>query len=141
MTTHIPESQRQEVILRAGGTCEYCGLPQAASPYTHHVDHILADVHGWPTTLENLALACATCNERKGPNLASRDPETDLPAFLYSPRRDQWEEHFRLTADGLIHGETPSGRATVNLLRFNEPRRVAIRLALMRLGRYPRRPS
>lgn len=67
MTAHIPEALCQEVIARAGGVCEYCGLPQAASPYTHHIDHILADVHGWPTTLENLALACAVCNERKGP--------------------------------------------------------------------------
>jgi hypothetical protein len=33
------------VRLRAADRCEYCQLPQAHSPLTHEVDHIIAQKH------------------------------------------------------------------------------------------------
>jgi hypothetical protein len=70
------------------------------------------------------------CNKRKGPNIASIDPQNGQMASLYNPRTQKWEEHFRRNADGTISGQTSEGRATVRLLEFNDPERVQERVAL-----------
>lgn len=31
----------RQVIVRAGGGCEYCQLPEAASDLPFHIDHII----------------------------------------------------------------------------------------------------
>ena len=36
----IPAALRQDVLLRAGNRCEYCGLSQAGQEATFHVDHV-----------------------------------------------------------------------------------------------------
>ena len=56
--------------------------------------------------------------------------------FLFHPRKDKWEDHFRLN-DSVIEGITPEGRATVRLLHFNEEQQVDLREDLIKLGRYP----
>jgi hypothetical protein len=55
---------------------------------------------------------------------------------LFDPRGDVWDRHFKLDAAQIV-GLTPVGRATVALLRFNDPDRVEFRASLMRSGRYP----
>ena len=90
---------------------------------------MIARKHGGQTVIENLALSCLECNRYKGSDLSGIDPETGLLAPLFHPRRQVWEEHF--LADGpLLLGRSEAGRATVVLLRLNEPRRVELRLAL-----------
>ena len=100
---------QQEVRARAQGRCEYCGLPQAASPLTFPVDHIVARQHGGPTTADNLALCCGRCNASKGPNIAGIDPASGQLTRLFNPRRDIWSEHFR-RAGATIAGLTNVGR-------------------------------
>ena len=118
---------RDLVRRRAGEGCEYRHLPQAAVPFaTFHIEHIIARQHGGGDDPSNLALACDRCNLHKGPNLAAIDPETGSVAILFHPRRDSWKEHFRW-ADAEIVGQTPSGRATVQLLQMNSKRRVQLR--------------
>ena len=81
----------------------------------------------------NLALACHTCNSHKGPNLSSRDPDTNELIRLFHPRADAWIEHFRL--DGpLVVGASDIGRTTAWLLRMNSPRRLELRRVLIELG-------
>jgi hypothetical protein len=87
------------------------------------------------TSTENLALACFDCNRRKGPNISSVDPETGEIVQLFNPRREAWLEHFRLEGVRII-GRTPVGRATAELLQFNQAARVRIREELHKAGRY-----
>lgn len=121
---------RQLVWQRAQNRCEYCGLPQDATPYvTFHVEHILPRQHGGRLVQENLALACQRCNRAKGPNLATMDPEFGEPTRLFDPRRDLWSEHFSIS-QGLIYGLTAIGRGTAQLLKMNHPDRVRLRRSL-----------
>ena len=119
------------VRRRAGDRCEYCRLPQDATPFiTFHIEHVIAKQHT-PDDPEmddpgRLALSCDRCNHFKGPNLSSIDPETNQIVNLFHPRTDSWTEHF-IFRDGFIDGLTPIGRATVRLLNMNDPRRVDLR--------------
>ncbi len=55
--TLIPVELRQDVFDRAGGICEYCGLPQATQVATFPVDHVVPIAAGGETQSGNLALA------------------------------------------------------------------------------------
>jgi hypothetical protein len=132
----IPEALRRQIRARAQGYCEYCLVYDEDTYVPHEPDHIIAEKHGGGTTLENLAWACAVCNRYKGTDLASLDPLTGRLTPLYNPRSQKWSRHFRLNGV-LIEPLTASGRVTERVLHLNEQRRVADRLALMSVGRYP----
>lgn len=134
MPTPDIRALRSQVQDRAQGGCEYCLLPEAADFVRYELDHIIAEQHGGQTALENLAYACLDCNRRKGPNIASIDPHTGERTWLFHPRMQQWQEHFRLCKDGTIVGLTPEGRATAFLLRFNDPTRIQDRADLIAVG-------
>jgi hypothetical protein len=127
-------SVRDSVRRRASGHCEYCHLPQSAVPSApFQIEHIVARQHFGSDDASNLALACDRCNLHKGPNLASVDPESGETVLLYHPRRDTWNDHFRIE-EGRISGKTPTGRATVRLLQMNSERRCQLRRDFKRLG-------
>jgi len=113
---------RTIVRERAEWRCEYCGIPEATTPFVpFHVEHVIAQQHLVDDSLQNLALACDRCNAFKGPNLSSVDPVTNCVVQLFHPRIDVWTEHF-----DLVEGSV-AGRATVRLLCMNAPRRVQLR--------------
>ncbi|XYI04267.1 HNH endonuclease [Sorangium sp. So ce1128] len=85
---------RETVHLRAHGACEYCRLPQEASILPHQVDHIIGRQHRGSDDVANLCLCCVRCNLKKGPNIASIDPENGAVVALYHPRQHSWQEHF-----------------------------------------------
>jgi hypothetical protein len=58
----MDESLVLEVWQRAGDVCEYCHIPQAFFPAPFQIDHIIAQQHGGPTALNNLALSCLHWN-------------------------------------------------------------------------------
>jgi len=124
------------VRRRAEDCCEYCRFPERAFRRPFHIEHIVAKQHGGATDEGNLALACWTCNWKKGPNLTGLDPATGEIATLFHPRKQAWTEHFRdviLIGDTPsieIQGLTPTGRATARLLGFNEEIRPALRYEL-----------
>jgi hypothetical protein len=130
----IPKETRDLVRRRARGTCEYCNLPQEASILPHQVDHIIGRQHQGSDDADNLCLCCIRCNLKKGPNIASIDPETNLLVPLFHPRRQSWREHLSLGQDGRLYGVTPEGRATVQLMDMNEMARVTLRSLLLRRG-------
>ena len=112
---------------RAEGRCEYCHLPELATPFIpFHVEHVIAQQHLGNDDPENLALACDRCNAFKGPNLSSVDTLSKAIVQLFHPRVDVWDEHFFMD-DGIIIGRTAIGRATARLLTMNAPRRVQLR--------------
>jgi hypothetical protein len=130
----MDEAVRQFVRERAAQRCEYCRIPQEALPWARfHIEHIRARQHGGTDDVANLALACQRCNVRKGPNLASIDPETGALTQLFNPRRDAWNEHFSLVEHRIV-GLSPIGRATATLLDMNDSDRVQIRAELATLG-------
>jgi hypothetical protein len=131
--TYIPATLRQQVYERAEGRCEYCLVPETVTLTAHQVDHIVALKHGGLTEADNLALSCALCNKHKGSDLASLDPETGEIAPLYHPRRDRWADHFQWVGAHIVP-LTPVGRATVQLLQFNQSERVAERELLIASG-------
>lgn len=137
--TYISAELRRRIWDISNGNCEYCLINAQYTLKTHEVDHIRAEKHGGTTTFENLCLSCFDCNRQKGSDLSSVDPISDEVEPLFHPRRDEWAEHFKLSDEGQIDGKTPKGRVTVFLLELNNVERVAIRIALMKLNRYPHR--
>lgn len=136
MSARVGMALRAQVRARAGGCCECCGMPDVATFIPREPDHVIAVQHGGAATLENLAYTCHQCNRFKGTNLASIDPLSGERTFLYNPRADIWAEHFHWDGAHIEVG-TAMGRATAGLLRVNDPRRVAARVALMRQGQFP----
>lgn len=102
-------------------------MAQEADPFFRfHIEHIVATQHRGTDEIDNLALACHRCNAYKGPNLSSVDAKTNQVVSLFHPRRQRWQEHFK-QIEGQVHGLTPTGRATVQLLQMNAPCRVELR--------------
>ena len=135
MSRYIPDTIRQLVAQRARYCCEYCQLPQSASYYSFEIDHIISLKHEGMTDLENLALACGTCNRNKGADLGTYLDGNRIFIPLFNPRSDVWAEHFELD-NGIILPKSLIGRATVKILELNAPDRVILRQALMEAGLY-----
>jgi hypothetical protein len=133
---HILAKLRRLVIKRAQECCEYCLLHQDDADFAHQIDHLIALKHGGQTASENLVLACVECNRYKGSDLTSIDPVGGAIVPLFNPRTQTWREHFALEG-ALLIGQTPTGRATIALLRINDPARVIQRQRLLEAGRYP----
>jgi HNH endonuclease len=111
-------------------------MPQAYNPLPYEADHIIAEQHGGTTDLLNLALACTSCNKRKGPNVGGYDPLTKKLVPLYNPRTQNWRRHFRWEGPVLV-GRTRIGRVTIAVLGINSPDYVEFRKELMNEGLFP----
>ncbi|MEB3291631.1 MAG: HNH endonuclease signature motif containing protein [Synechococcales bacterium] len=61
----VPDSIRQLVRQRAQFLCEYCHSPEAISPDRFTLDHIQPRSKDGTDDLNNLALCCHRCNERR----------------------------------------------------------------------------
>jgi 5-methylcytosine-specific restriction endonuclease McrA len=133
---HIPNALRQAVVERANGRCEYCLIHEDDRPEVHQVDHVIALKHGGQTIIQNLALACAVCNNNKGSDLATIDLTTEELIPLFNPRKQNWSDHFGFSAAQIV-GVTAIGHATIRLLRMNDPDRVLLRKDLKEAGLYP----
>lgn len=83
----IPQSLREEVILRARNRCEYCRLSQLGQEAAFHIDHVIPRAAGGPTTSTNLALACVSCSLRKGPGRAPSIPTRERRCLSSTPAR------------------------------------------------------
>src|SRR6516164_9004750 len=109
-------------------------MPQALYPTVpFSIDHIIAQQHGGPTKLHNLAHSCLHCNSHKGPNIAGIDPVTKKLTKLFRPRRHKWERHFEWRGAYLV-GKTAIGRATIVVLAMNDPDLVQVRVELLEEG-------
>jgi len=131
-------SRYAQVAERAGHRCEYCHAPEAIFNFPFEVEHIVPPGRGGSQNDANLALSCRSCNLFKTDRLDVIDPHTGQTVLLFSPRRDQWEEHFRIDGPGaMVSGLTPVGRATVELLQMNSVAQLTARKQWMRLNLYP----
>jgi hypothetical protein len=128
----VPASLRKRVARRAKHRCEYCGLSQAGQAATFHVDHIVPQVAGGESSLENLALACVYRSLRKGARQTARDPKSGRSARLFHPREHSWNHHFRWM-DCRLNGITAIGRSTIGVLNLNSAEHLVIRVFEKRL--------
>ena len=113
MARDIDESARLLVIERARRRCEYCLVHEDNAGFPHQIDHIISRKHGGSSGIGNLAYACILCNRYKGADIASID-HSGRPIRLFDPRRDSWDEHFKL--DGpIIQPLTPVGEVTARI--------------------------
>jgi hypothetical protein len=126
------------VAERAGHRCEYCHAPEAIFNLPFEVEHIVPTSRGGPDDESNLALACRACNLCKSDQLSGVDATTREVVRLFHPRRDRWDEHFRVEPeDDAIQGLTPIGSVTVACLRMNRDFQREARRSWMRLRLYP----
>jgi hypothetical protein len=102
------------------------------------VEHILPLAAGRTSMLDNFCLSCYRCNEFKGPRYDAVDPRDGQAIPLFHPRQQRWGDHFAWEDDGVtVRGLTPSGRATVDLLRFNNAWIVHARRIWILVGLQP----
>lgn len=119
----IDDATKEIVRRRANYLCEYCHSPERISTTRFTVDHLIPKSIGGSDELNNLALACRRCNERRYNFVAGYDSETKAIVLLFNPRQQIWLEHFLWSANGrTIVGVTPTGRATCKRLGINDER-------------------
>lgn len=117
----INKITRQLVRERAKFLCEYCHSPEWSSADLFTLEHLIPQSLDGSDELDNLALACRRCNERRYNFTTGIDSETGLETQLFQPRHQVWAEHFIWTADGVkIISLTSVGRATCNRLDLND---------------------
>ena len=118
----VPPAIRQQVIATAKHCCEYCQTQQRLTGMPLVLDHIQPQSLGGSSDLSNLAASCYRCNQFKGAKTEAVDPLTQQVVSLLHPRQQAWAEHFTWADEGVqVSGLTPTGRATVEALRLNNP--------------------
>jgi HNH endonuclease len=135
---YIPVALKQQVFDRAQGICEYCRCQARFAMGPLVIEHIFPLSQGGTTVAENLALACQGCNNYKYNKTEALDPISSQLVPLFHPRQMAWNDHFAWSEDTtLMIGLTPTGRATVALLRTNRPGVVNLRQVLQMAGQHP----
>ncbi|KAI9131389.1 HNH endonuclease [Acaryochloris sp. CCMEE 5410] len=119
----ISDETKRAVREQAKYLCEYCHSSERLSASRFTIDHITPKSLSGSDDLENLALACRRCNERRYNFVASIDPESQATVPIFNPRLQKWDEHFTWVDQGmLIKGMTAVGRATCVRLDLNDTR-------------------
>lgn len=138
MSRHVSARLRQVIREQFDNACAYCRSPQRLSAATFEVEHINPRTAGGETVVENLCLACPTCNRCKGERTAARDTGTGNVAPLFHPQRDDWSAHFQWSDDrSEILPLTATGRVTAQLLRLNRSAMIDLRRLWVRLQEFP----
>lgn len=128
--SHIAAALRRKIGKRASQRCEYCLIHVDDSFLGCEVDHIISEKHGGETHESNLAFCCFYCNRYKGSDISTLDTKGKLTR-LFHPRKDNWHDHFKFRGMQII-GLSSVGRATLKLLRLNDPARLEERAAMTR---------
>jgi hypothetical protein len=136
--SRLTRQQRQLIIQRSGGCCEYCLSQTKFSSDPFSVEHITPRSKGGASNLDNLAVACQGCNNLKYNHTEAIDPITGKSAALYHPRQHRWSDHFTWSSDSAqIIGLTPIGRATIERLQLNREGVVNLRQLLHSVHKHP----
>ncbi|MEK7257218.1 MAG: HNH endonuclease signature motif containing protein, partial [Bacteroidota bacterium] len=117
---------------------EYCQSWMRNAIHPFNIDHIISEKEGGDDDPENLALSCGGDNNNKGDKIAALDPVTKEIVPLYHPRKDKWTDLFAWSEDFLeMIGLTPSGRATIKLLKLNREGLRNMRRLTVASGEHP----
>ncbi len=127
-----------EVAQRASHRCEYCKAPEVVFNFPFEVEHIAPLSRQGSNDEANLALACRSCNLRKGNRISGESSRSNAKVRFFHPREDLWSEHFQVILEsGEIVGITLIGEVTVEYLAMNSSAQVAARQLWIRLGLFP----
>jgi hypothetical protein len=106
--------------------------------FPFEVEHVIPTFRQGTNEESNLALACRSCNLRKGARISGIDPDLNNEVQFFHPRQNLWGEHFQIDMEtGIIIGITATGKVTVENLGMNSPAQVAARKLWIRLGLFP----
>jgi|SRR5437870_5491991 len=136
MSSYVSTELRALVARRADWLCEYCLIAEEDTFLGCHVDHVISEKHGGPTSADNLAYACVFCNQAKGSDVGSIIKSSGAFCRFFNPRTDRWADHFSLSGVR-IEPVTEIGEVTARILGFNSLEQLFERHALMLRGRYP----
>jgi 5-methylcytosine-specific restriction endonuclease McrA len=116
---------REYLLEKWGRTCAYCG----ATGVPLQVEHIVPRVRGGSDRVSNLALACESCNQRKGAQTAAEIGFPHIQAQAQQPLRDaaavnstRWALYQALQATGLPLEAGTGGRTKYNRTRQGWPK-------------------
>jgi hypothetical protein len=123
-------------VVRAWHVCEHCLVHEDDTFWGCQVDHIISRKHDGATEPDNLASACAPCNQAKGSDLRTRVGKPPRLIPLFHPRIDRRRQSFQL-AGVRINPASLAGEATVKRLQLNQDHRLRERTSLAEIGRYP----
>lgn len=125
------------VSQRANFICEYCHAPESAFNFPFEIDHFIPLSRNGTDNLENLVLACRSCNAYKAfHNIGLIDGNGNIQ--LFNPRQDNWDEHFRVNLETFeIEGLTEIANGTINRLKINNPRQINARQNWNQSGSFP----
>jgi hypothetical protein len=142
MSAYIPVALKQRVRERFAGCCAYCRTAEELTVAIFEIEHIVPQSAGGETVFENLCLACPTCNRYKADLTSAADPVTQTEAPLFHPQQQRWPDHFAWSEDATqLIGLTPTGRATIGLLRMNRPQLIRVRRMWVAMEEHPPDPA
>jgi hypothetical protein len=134
----LPIGVRRAVRKSARNRCEYCHSQEPFSPSAFSIEHIIPRSQGGNDAVENLALSCQECNNRKFTSITALDPLSGDSVGLFHPRQSHWHDHFAWNDDfTLLLGLTPIGRATIEKLQLNRTSLINLRRVLHHTGIHP----
>lgn len=138
MSEYISVELRRKLSDQFEDCCAYCRSAAALIAINLEVEHIQPRVAGGLTNLDNLCLACPSCNRYKGSRQTAIDPESGETVPLFHPQKQVWVEHFGWISNASqIAGKTAIGRATVEALQMNRSVLVAVRKLWVKLDQHP----
>ena len=95
MTRYISKKNKEKVAKRAKNCCEYCHSQMDYSPNNFSIEHIIPIVKNGTNELDNLALSCQSCNNKKYTKIEVLDEVSGETVNIYHPRIDNWTDHFK----------------------------------------------
>jgi hypothetical protein len=114
------------IAERANHRCEYCHAPELVFNFPFEVEHITPLSQQGTNDESNLALACRSCNLRKGIRISGIDNDSNSEVQFFHPRQNLWGEHFQIdTEAGMVMEITAVGKVTVENLKMNSAAQVA----------------
>ena len=138
MSRYISNALKAKIRQQANARCGYCLRSEILIGMPMEFEHLLPIALGGQTVEENLWLSCRRCNEFKGIQTQAIDLETGKTVAIFNPRKQNWNEHFGWSAEGIeIIGITSIGRATINALKLNEEIIVVTRRLWVSVGWFP----
>ncbi len=106
--------------------------------FPFEIEHIIPLSRQGTDDEANLALACRSCNLRKGTRISGVVTDSDTEVHFFHPRQNHWSEHFQIDAEsGMVMGITAVGKVTVENLEMNSAAQVVARHLWIRLGLFP----
>lgn len=138
MSVYIPVELQRQIRSRFANCCAYCQTAESLTVTTFEFEHIVPIAKSGETSFENLCLACPSCNRYKAVRQTAIDPTTQIEVRLFHPQQQGWAEHFKWNeAATEIIGLTPTGRATIVVLRMNRPQLLRVRQMWVKMGEHP----